>query len=81
LKETEARPGEWVEISGVGGLGHVAIQYAKAMGLKVAAIDIAANKLNLAQATGVRASAEDGAAKGHGQPRWTNFQRRSSTLS
>src|SRR6516164_11057661 len=52
LKETEARPGEWVVISGVGGLGHVAIQYAKAMGLKVAAVDIAANKLKLAQATG-----------------------------
>jgi propanol-preferring alcohol dehydrogenase len=39
-------------ISGVGGLGHVAIQYAKAMGLKVAAIDIAEDKLELARATG-----------------------------
>src|SRR5688500_15471693 len=27
LKETEARPGAWVVISGVGGLGHVAVQY------------------------------------------------------
>ena len=26
LKETEARPGEWVVISGIGGLGHVAVQ-------------------------------------------------------
>ena len=52
LKETEARPGEWVVISGVGGLGHVAIQYAKAMGLKVAAIDIAEDKLELARETG-----------------------------
>jgi alcohol dehydrogenase, propanol-preferring len=52
LKETEARPGEWVVISGVGGLGHVAIQYAKAMGLKVAAIDIAEDKLALARSTG-----------------------------
>ncbi|MBR0826835.1 alcohol dehydrogenase AdhP [Bradyrhizobium manausense] len=52
LKETEARPGEWVVISGVGGLGHVAIQYAKAMGLKVAAIDIAADKLALARTAG-----------------------------
>jgi propanol-preferring alcohol dehydrogenase len=32
LKETEARPGEWVVISGIGGLGHVAVQYARAMG-------------------------------------------------
>jgi alcohol dehydrogenase, propanol-preferring len=52
LKETEARPGEWVAISGVGGLGHVAIQYAKAMGLKVAAVDIAEDKLELARTTG-----------------------------
>jgi alcohol dehydrogenase, propanol-preferring len=52
LKETETRPGEWVVISGVGGLGHVAIQYAKAMGLKVAAIDIAEDKLALARTTG-----------------------------
>ena len=35
LKETEAQPGEWVVISGIGGLGHVAVQYAKAMGLNV----------------------------------------------
>ena len=48
LKETEAKPGEWVVISGVGGLGHVAIQYAKAMGLYVAAIDVAEDKLALA---------------------------------
>ena len=29
IKETEARPGEWIVISGVGGLGHVAIQSQK----------------------------------------------------
>src|SRR6266567_5878799 len=52
LKETEARPGEWVAISGIGGLGQVAIQYAKAMGLHVAALDIAADKLALARSAG-----------------------------
>ena len=52
LKETEARPGEWVVISGVGGLGHVAIQYAKAMGLKVVGLDIAPDKLELALKAG-----------------------------
>ena len=52
LKETDARPGEWVVISGVGGLGHVAIQYARAMGLKVVAVDIAEDKLKLARETG-----------------------------
>jgi propanol-preferring alcohol dehydrogenase len=52
LKETETRPGEWVLISGVGGLGQVAIQYAKAMGLKVVALDIAEDKLKLARDSG-----------------------------
>ncbi|SNT43509.1 alcohol dehydrogenase, propanol-preferring [Tardiphaga sp. OK246] len=52
LKETEARPGEWVAISGIGGLGHVAIQYAKAMGFKVVALDVAPEKLALARETG-----------------------------
>jgi propanol-preferring alcohol dehydrogenase len=52
LKETEARPGEWVVISGIGGLGQVAVQYAKAMGLKVVALDIAEDKLKLARAAG-----------------------------
>ncbi|UVK38515.1 alcohol dehydrogenase AdhP [Mesorhizobium sp. AR10] len=52
LKETEARPGEWVAISGIGGLGHVAVQYAKAMGFKVVALDVTPDKLALARATG-----------------------------
>lgn len=52
LKETEARPGEWVVISGAGGLGHVAIQYAKAMGLHVAAVDLGPEKMALARRLG-----------------------------
>jgi alcohol dehydrogenase, propanol-preferring len=52
LKETAARPGEWVVISGIGGLGHVAIQYARAMGLHVAAVDVADEKLTLARELG-----------------------------
>ncbi|MCH8569057.1 MAG: alcohol dehydrogenase AdhP [Balneolales bacterium] len=52
LKETEAKPGEWVAISGIGGLGHLAVQYAKAMGLHVAAIDVADDKLKLAKKLG-----------------------------
>jgi len=63
LKVSEARPGQWVVISGVGGLGHVAVQYAKAMGLRVAAVDIADDKLELAASFGaevvVNASNED----------------------
>lgn len=52
LKETEARPGQCVAISGIGGLGHVAIQYAKAMGLRVVAIDVSPDKLELARKAG-----------------------------
>ncbi|MGF7080238.1 alcohol dehydrogenase AdhP [Mucilaginibacter sp. UYCu711] len=52
LKETEAKPGEWVAISGIGGLGHLAVQYAKAMGLHIAAIDVSDDKLNLAKSLG-----------------------------
>ncbi|MCC2978278.1 alcohol dehydrogenase AdhP [Sphingomonas sp. PL-96] len=67
LKETEAKPGEWVVISGIGGLGHVAIQYAKAMGLHVAALDVAQDKLDLAAELGAdvvaNCSTEDAPAK------------------
>ena len=52
IKETEVRPGEWVAISGIGGLGQLAVQYAKAMGLHVAALDITEDKLALARASG-----------------------------
>jgi propanol-preferring alcohol dehydrogenase len=52
IKETETKAGEWIAISGVGGLGHLAIQYAKAMGMHVAAIDIADDKLELAKSLG-----------------------------
>lgn len=66
LKETDARPGQWVAISGVGGLGHLAVQYARAMGLRVAAIDVAEDKLVQARALGaevtVNAAVADPAA-------------------
>ncbi len=49
LKMTEARPAQWVVISGIGGLGHIAVQYARAMGLRVAAVDVSDDKLALAK--------------------------------
>lgn len=52
LKETDTKPGDWVVIVGAGGLGHVAVQYAKAMGLHVAAVDISDEKLDLAKSLG-----------------------------
>ena len=45
IKESAAKPGEWIAISGVGGLGHLAVQFAKAMGLLVCAVDIDDGKL------------------------------------
>ena len=55
LKETDTKPGDTVVISGIGGLGHVAVQYAKAMGRKVIAVDISDEKLALARAMGADA--------------------------
>lgn len=62
LKETEVKPGQWVVISGIGGLGHVAVQYAVAMGMRVVAVDIADDKLELAKKHGaeVVVNAKDG---------------------
>jgi propanol-preferring alcohol dehydrogenase len=66
IKQTEAKPGQWIAISGAGGLGHLAIQYAKAMGLYVCAIDIDDGKLDHATRLGadfvVNAKAGDPAA-------------------
>lgn len=52
LKRTRARPGQWMAVVGIGGLGHIAVQYARAMGLRVAAVDVAADKLALAKTLG-----------------------------
>ena len=52
LKVLECKPGDWVAISGVGGLGHLAVQYAKAMGFHVVAVDIHEGQLQLAKELG-----------------------------
>jgi propanol-preferring alcohol dehydrogenase len=52
LKVTDTKPGDWVVISGIGGLGHMAVQYAREMGLNVAAVDIDDEKLALAKRLG-----------------------------
>ncbi|GAA5071437.1 alcohol dehydrogenase AdhP [Lysobacter panacisoli] len=56
LKMTDTRPGDWVVISGIGGLGHMAVQYAKAMGLNVAAVDVDDDKLDFARRLGATAT-------------------------
>ena len=66
IKEAAVKPGEWMAISGVGGLGHLAIQFAKVMGLLVCAIDIDDGKLEHAKHLGadltINAKSEDPAA-------------------
>ena len=38
LKNSGAKPGDVIAIQGIGGLGHLALQYAKKMGFKTVAI-------------------------------------------
>lgn len=58
IKETQAKPGEWIVVSGIGGLGHLAVQYAKAMGLHVCAVDIDPGKLAHATRLGADATVD-----------------------
>ncbi|WP_329014607.1 alcohol dehydrogenase AdhP [Streptomyces sp. NBC_00690] len=67
LKVADVRPSQLVAISGVGGLGHLALQYAKIAGATVAAIDVTDAKLELARELGadilIDARKEDPAAR------------------
>ncbi|OWZ37104.1 alcohol dehydrogenase, propanol-preferring [Cryptococcus neoformans] len=56
LKVSNTKVGDWVALPGAGGgLGHLAVQYAKAMGLKVIAIDTGAAKEKLVKSLGADA--------------------------
>ncbi len=52
LKELALPPGSWLVVSGIGGTGHLAIQYARLLGLNVAAIDVDEEKVALAETLG-----------------------------
>jgi len=71
VKVGNVRPGDLVVISGVGGLGHLAVQYAKIFGGTVAAVDITDEKLKLAAELGadivIDARSEDPAEVIRGQ--------------
>ena len=55
LKESGARPGQTIAIVGAGGgLGSLACQYAKAMGLEIIAIDGGAEKATMTKKLGAR---------------------------
>jgi len=65
LRNSPTRAGDLVAISGLGGLGHLAIQFASAMGFKVVAISSGADKKDLSLKLGaniyVDSSQEDAA--------------------
>lgn len=52
VKVSGARPSELVAVFGVGGLGHLAMQYAKIAGATVIAVDVSDDKLALAKSLG-----------------------------
>ena len=48
LRQLDVRPGQRVVVIGVGGLGHVAVQFAKAMGAETIAVARGADKIDMA---------------------------------
>ncbi len=52
LRRSSARPGDLVAVLGIGGLGHLGVQYAAAMGFEVAAIARGAGKADFARQLG-----------------------------
>ncbi len=52
LREAALQPGQSVALFGMGGLGHLAIQYARHLGLRVAAVDVSESKLEMARSLG-----------------------------
>lgn len=54
LRSAEVRAGQRVAVFGVGGLGHLAVQVARAMGADVVAVDVDGAKLALARESGAQ---------------------------
>ncbi|MGZ0041344.1 zinc-binding dehydrogenase [Paenibacillus ottowii] len=52
LRNSSARPGDLVAVSGIGGLGHLAVQYAKKAGYQTVAISRGSDKEKLARELG-----------------------------
>ena len=59
VKVSKIKPGQWIGIFGIGGLGNLALQYAKnVFNAKVVAFDISDDKLNFAKRIRCRCSRE-----------------------
>jgi propanol-preferring alcohol dehydrogenase len=63
VKVSGARPSDLVAVFGIGGLGHLAVQYARITGATVAAVDVLDSKLATAETLGasytINAAAQD----------------------
>jgi len=62
LRHSGARPGDLVGIQGLGGLGHLGVQYARAMGFEVAAISRGTDKEAFARKLGAHHHIDSGRA-------------------
>jgi len=56
MKNAQVRAGQRVAVFGIGGLGHLAVQVARAFGAEVIALDVAESKLALARELGAVAT-------------------------
>jgi propanol-preferring alcohol dehydrogenase len=57
LREAALAPGQSVALFGMGGLGHLALQIARVLGLRVAAVDLSEEKLEMARTAGAEFTA------------------------
>ncbi|MET7392907.1 alcohol dehydrogenase catalytic domain-containing protein [Dactylosporangium sp. NPDC005572] len=62
LRKVDPKPGARIAVVGIGGLGHLAIQYAKAAGYHVTAVTRTPDKQDLARELGADTVVADGAA-------------------
>ncbi len=63
LRKAPAKPGDLVAVLGIGGLGHLGVQYARHMGFEVAAIARGADKAELAKKLGAHHYIDSAAGK------------------
>ncbi len=76
LRNSGARPGDTVAVQGIGGLGHLAIQYAARMGFRTIALSNGAEKQELARQLGAHAyvdTQEVNAAEGLQKLGWADL--------
>ena len=63
LRDSDAKAGEIVAIQGIGGLGHLAVQYARHMGFEVVAIGLGPDRDGLAKKLGAHHYIDNTASK------------------